>query len=168
MTETDVFPLEVKLGDLKSLIGILKENDGSASLSKIAEESEEEFEVLFPLLEAGKLLGLMTIMDGIVTLTEMGNSISNKEFRKKVGKVLSSIQPFKSLLEHMRRKRSLSTEELFDFMLEHGYTMQINREDDIHRFRKEMADLLIRTYLCDYDSDEDSWKALKEETGATS
>jgi hypothetical protein len=159
MNGPDTFPLEIKLGDLKGIISILKENEGSAPLSKLAEDSESEFEILFPLLEACRILGLVTVINGTATLTEAGNALNIKDFRKKIGQMLKGLEPFRSMLERLK-KHHMTTEELFDFMLSQGLVTQINRETDIRKFRKEMIGLLIRTEMCSYDPDEDVWKPL--------
>lgn len=155
---TDVFPLEVRLNDLRGILLILRDSGGSTKLSQIARDVREEMSMLFPVIEAGKMLGLFTISDGTLNLSDFIKGSNAKEIRSFVRNGLKAVEPFKTVIEHLKLAKSASTEKLFDILLEKGLATQINRKSDISDFRRQMLNILIRTEICRYDARSDEWK----------
>lgn len=155
-----LFPLEVKPAYLKEVLSLLRENGGSAQLSQIAKDSRAGLDQLFPVIEAAKMLDLITIKNGVVSLTALTKTNNQKELRKVINNIMPKLEPFKSMLDYLKKRREASTEDLFDLLLKNGMTTQINRGEDIADFRRELLALLARTEICGYKADKDSWIAL--------
>ncbi len=155
-----VLPLEVKLAALREMILLVKENGGSAPISEIARDSKEDIGGLFPVLEAGKLLGLMEVSDGVVKLSEVAKNANQKDLKTFLRTAMMAVEPFKSIVGHLKKTHGASTTSLFDFLLENGLVGQADRVNDINDFRRELLRLLIRTEICKYDSRKDVWKLL--------
>ena len=69
------FPIGVGITELRGALEILKKNGGALSLAKLADEIEEEIDKLLPLLDAGELLGLCKVKNGVARLTEEGKKL---------------------------------------------------------------------------------------------
>ncbi len=154
----EIFPIDAKISFLRGVLSIIRENGGSASLSHITREALEGIDEIFPVIEAGKILGLITVDEGIVSLTDLAKNINHKELKKDLSELLKNVEPIKTLVEFLWKAHKASTEELFDVLLKKNLVTQINRDADIEKFRKEMIGLLVRTEICSYDSQKDSWK----------
>ena len=155
---TEVFPIDARVSYIRGILAIIKGNGGSASLSHITRESLEGIDEIFPVIEAAKILGLVTVEEGVVSLTDSAKDLSQKELKKDLSDLLKNVEPFKSIIEFLWKAHRASTEELFDVLLKKNFMTQINRTSDIEKFRKEMLGLLVRTEICSYDARKDSWK----------
>ncbi len=156
----EIFPLEVRLNAISGIVSIIKENGGSAALSTIANDSKSDIGRLFPIIEAGKILKLFTVNDGIVSITKLANNKNTKEFRDALRDNLIKAEPFNSLLGHLKKTHSLSTTDMFDFLLKRGFIAQINRSLDITAFRRELVGILIRMEICTYNQKKDLWRPV--------
>jgi hypothetical protein len=157
---TDIFPLEVKPPSLRAVVAIIKDNGGSAPLSQIADESRMGIAELFPIIEAGKMLDIMTVKNGVVTLTDILKTSNPRELKKVLNALMPKLEPIKSIISHLKKAKKASTEELFDMLLKKGLVTQINRHSDIADFRRQLLSLLIRTELCSYEHEKDYWKLI--------
>ena len=75
------FPIGVGITELRGVLEILKKNGGALSLAKLADESEEEIDKLLPLLDAGELLGLCKVKNGVARLTEEGKAKAEQYYK---------------------------------------------------------------------------------------
>lgn len=157
---TELFPLDLKLGQLRGLILMLKERGGSTPLSELAKELMGNFADVFSAVESARMLGFITIIDGSIILTKTGESINAKDLSTAVGAAIKGIEPLKSIIEFLQKAGKAHTDELFDHLLKGGLIVQINRQADVSKFRRDILNLLVRTDVCSYNSDKDSWKLL--------
>lgn len=158
----DIFPLELKLGHIKEIVVIIKENGGVAPMSLIAKDSKLGIDRLFPVINAGKMLNLLETEDGVVMLKPVAKKMHSKEFKTVLKRRMSVLEPFKSIISYLKKTHGSSTMDLFDSLLQKGLVTQVNRSLDIADFRKELVGLLIRTGICVYDPKKDFWKLSKD------
>ena len=115
---------------------------------------------MFSAVESARMLGFITTINGNIILTKTGESLSIKDILTTTGIAIRKIEPLKSIIEFLQKEDKAHTEELFDYLLKRGLMVQINRRADVIKFRKDILNLLVRTEVCSYNSEKDSWKLL--------
>jgi hypothetical protein len=151
------FPIGAGITELRGIIEIIKENGGAINLSKLAEESEEEIDTLLPLLDAGEMLGLVEVKDGIVKLTQDGKALKIGNISNILSKKLKNIEPFKSVLEILD-KNELTTPEIAEELRARGIILNADDMTNVELLRNMLVKWTLRTKLLEYNRDSDSWK----------
>lgn len=154
-----LFPSGVGMSHVRGIVSIVKDNNGVISLSKLAEEAEEDVDDLLPLIEASKALGLIRIVNSDVKLTEKGKELTSASTRRAIREGLVKIEPFKTTVKALSGG-SKTTLELFDYLAKRGIF------DDYPEFSSEsLLKLLVswgvRSKLLSYDEQNDSWLVRK-------
>ena len=161
MDEMGQFPIGAGITELRGVLKILKENEGALSLAKLADESEEEIDKLLPLLDAGELLGLLEVKNGIVRLTEEGKRLGLGNITNILSKRLKEIEPFKSVIDILSKK-SLNTEEIAEELKSRDIILNADDITNVEILRNLLIKWGVRTKLLAYNKDSDSWSISKE------
>jgi len=160
MDEMGQFPIGAGITELRGVLKILKENEGALSLAKLADESEEEIDKLLPLLDAGELLGLLEVKNGIVRLTEEGKRLGLGNITNILSKRLKEIEPFKSVIDILSKK-SLNTEEIAEELKSRDIILNADDITNVEILRNFLIKWGVRTKLLAYNKDSDSWSIGK-------
>lgn len=150
------FPIGVGITELRGVIEIIKENGGALSLSKLAEESEEEIDTLLPLLDAGEMLGLCEVKDGVAKLTEEGRRLKLSNISSILSKKLKEIEPFSTIISILGKK-SLTTGELAEELKSRDIILNADDVTNTELLRRLLMKWGVRSKLFSYDRDSDSW-----------
>jgi len=161
MDEMGQFPIGAGITELRGVLKILKENEGALSLAKLADESEEEIDKLLPLLDAGELLGLLEVKNGIVRLTEEGKRLGLGNITSMLSKRLEEIEPFKSIIDILSKK-SLNTEEIAEELKSRDIILNADDITNVEILRNLLIKWGVRTKLLAYNKDSDSWSIGKD------
>ena len=161
MDEMGQFPIGAGITELRGVLKILKENEGALSLAKLADESEEEIDKLLPLLDAGELLGLLEVKNGIVRLTEEGKRLGLGNITNILSKRLKEIEPFKSVIDILSKK-SLNTEEIAEELKSRNIILNADDITNVELLRSLLIRWGVRTKLLAYNKDLDSWSVSKD------
>ena len=153
------FPPGVGVSQVRGIVNIVRGNGGSVSLSELAEQAEEDVDDLLPLIEAGRLLGFITIVKTKVKITPFGDKLATSSPRKVLRECLPKVEPFKSTVKALS-SGGRSTMSLFEFLNSRG----VFPEDGDHSDETLMKLLLswgVRTKLLNYDELRDIWTLKK-------
>jgi len=143
------------------VLEILKKNGGALSLAKLADESEEEIDKLLPLLDAGELLGLCKVKNGVARLTEEGKKLKLSNITSMLSKKLKEIEPFNSVIDILSKK-SLNTEEIAEELKSRDIILNADDITNIELLRNLLIRWGVRTKLLAYNKDLDSWSIGKD------
>ena len=154
------FPIGVGITELRGVLEIMKENGGALSLAKLADESEEEIDKLLPLLDAGELLGLCEVKNGIAKLTEEGKKLKLSNITSMLSKKLKEIEPFNSIIDILSKK-SLNTEEIAEELKSRNIILNADDTTNVELLRNLLIKWGVRTKLLAYNKDSDSWSIGK-------
>ncbi|MGC8648644.1 MAG: AAA-associated domain-containing protein [Candidatus Micrarchaeia archaeon] len=154
----DQFPLDIGLTELRGIIKIIKDNNNTISLSKLAAEAGGEIDTLLPLLNAGRLLNLLTINNGLVTVTESGKALNIKNIANIIGTQLALLEPFKTILEALKEGNK-TTDELVAKL--DSSNISLNVADPISGLRTLLIKWGVRAKLVSYNRKEDKWSIYK-------
>jgi len=155
------FPIGVGITELRGVLEILKKNGGALSLAKLADESEEEIDKLLPLLDAGELLGLCKVKNGVARLTEEGKKLKLSNITSMLSKKLKEIEPFNSVIDILSKK-SLNTEEIAEELKSRDIILNADDITNIELLRNLLIRWGVRTKLLAYNKDLDSWSIGKD------
>jgi len=155
------FPIGVGITELRGVLEIIKENGGALSLAKLADESEEEIDKLLPLLDAGELLGLCEVKNGIARLTEKGKKLKLSNIASMLSKKLKEIEPFNSVIDILSKK-SLSTAEIAEELKSRNIILNADDTTNVELLRNLLIKWGVRTKLLAYNKDSDSWSMGKD------
>ncbi|MDQ1477102.1 MAG: NitT/TauT family transport system ATP-binding protein, partial [Actinomycetota bacterium] len=72
---------DASVGGLAGLVEIVHANDGRMGLADLADELNFEIDDLLPLVDAAAMLGLVTVGDGELTLTEIGAQFTTADIQ---------------------------------------------------------------------------------------
>ena len=116
---TDFHPIsKVTLGQILGLIEAVDEVGGMADAATISQEVDMDVDRLGPILDAGELLGLATVEEGDVRITDVGRKLlhANVQERKRIIREIIDDVPLFRLVMDMARSagRPLSREEILE------------------------------------------------------
>lgn len=152
---SSLFPLDAGMSHVRGIVEIARENGGKISISKLAEESEEDVDDLLPLLNACRMLGFITIRRSEVKLTQKGERLVGSAVRPIIRESISKIEPFKSAIAALS-EGSKTTAELLEYLRARGAFP----EEGEHSGDKLLKLLLawgVRSKLMSYDEENETW-----------
>jgi NitT/TauT family transport system ATP-binding protein len=155
-----MFPLGTGISRVRAIISIVKERGGHAGMSDLAEESEEDIDDLLPLIEACKLLGLVTVNKSELKLTRKGNALAFSNFSKTIREGLASTEPFKSVLLIVGDGK-VSTADLLSTLRSKGISLHEDEIVNSQQMKKLLLRWGVRSKLLAYDIENDSWCAKR-------
>lgn len=155
MFMASLFPSDVGMSHVRGVVKIIKENGGKVSISKLAEESEEDVDDLLPLIESCKMLGFVKVARSDIKITAKGESLMKGSARAIIRESLSGIEPFKSSIKALSNG-SKTTAELFEELRGMGLF-----PEESEREKERLVNLLltwgVRAKLFSYDSGNETW-----------
>ena len=135
-------------------------NKGHIEMSKLAEESDEDVDDLFPTIEACKQLGFIMVDDSQLKLTERGSKLTFSNFAKLIRDGLEDAEPFKSALKIIDGRR-VSTREVFSTLRGKGIVYHGDEGVNDLLLKKVMIRWGVRSELLSYDAKSDTWARHK-------
>ncbi len=152
----DLFPVGIGVSKVRGIVALIKESNGSISLSELAEEAEEDVDDLLPLIDACKLLGLITIDDSHVRLTDEGTRLSKGTPYRVIRENLKRVEPFKTILSALSKKR-LTTPEILAMLDSKGINISENPESRETVLKQLLSGWAVRTKVLFYNEENDKW-----------
>ncbi len=149
------------MSQVRSVVRIIKEHNGEMTISKLAEESEEDVDDLLPLIEACELLGFAQIDDSDIKITQLGEKLTISGPNKIIRKSLEDVEPFKSTISVLSRGRK-TTQELIDALRSREIELSEDQALNELMLRKMLRNWGTRVKLLLYDEEEDSWSLPKK------
>lgn len=106
---------------LQGFLEILEDLGSKSDVANIALKQGLELDDLLPIIEAGKMLSLINVQSGDVSLTEKGHlfiAASPRVKKKMLRDMVLNIDAFKKFIEYMQNtgKQSISKEDLLEFV----------------------------------------------------
>jgi hypothetical protein len=151
-----LFPLNTGVSEIRGIVEIIKDNGRMIEMSKLAEETNDDIDDLFPLIDTCVMLRLCTISKGVVKLTKSGSELASHNTKELFSKALRKVEPFKSAMAMVGRE-GLTTKELASKLGKKGVSFH---PDDITN-RELLKNLLVKwgvtNNLFHYDGSIDLW-----------
>ena len=156
----ELFPMNAGLSQTRAIIRLIKERKGgSIEVSKIAQETRKSIDALFPLIDACRILGLCTIQNGVIKLTDVGESITPKTFASVMARELVRIEPFQSIMAIMHQHERLTSPQLAEQLKRRGITFYNEEETNAELLKNMLLRWGVRNKLLNYDSATDIWSS---------
>lgn len=117
-----VMPGKVRPGQVISLVEITGGMGPRMDVPRVADEMDADIDVLFPVIDAAQMLGLVKLEKGDLFLTEDGHAFQ-KSLKHKVRTLrdrLAVIEPFKTALELASKKHRVSAHDVADALQQMG------------------------------------------------
>lgn len=152
---TNLFPSDVGMSHVRGIVKIINENGGKVSISKLAEEAEEDVDDLIPLIEACKLLGFVTVAKSDIKITEKGKKLGTGSPMRTIRENLLTIEPFKSTIKELSEGNK-TTAELFQKLNDDGVFPK-EGEHSAETLLKILLAWGVRSKLLSYDEETDTW-----------
>ncbi|MDH2899525.1 MAG: AAA-associated domain-containing protein [archaeon] len=139
-TSALVMPAGVRAGQVIGLVEITGGLGSVIDASRLADEFGADLSTLLPILDGAEMLGLVKTDKGDVSLTEFGLKFqkTSKQKIKLLKDVLAKIEPFKTTLELLASKKSVSVHEISD---------ALKVKDIRWHYRDEINEMDIQTIL---------------------
>ncbi|MCL4373333.1 MAG: AAA-associated domain-containing protein [Candidatus Marsarchaeota archaeon] len=150
------FPINVGISEVRGIIEIVKDNGNALSLSKLAEEAEEEVDKLLPLLDAAEMLGLCTVENGTVKLTSTGIGLTQRNAPQVFAKALSGIEPFKSVMDALSQG-PLTSSELAAALKGKNIILYADDVTNMEMLRNLLLKWGVRSKIVSYSRSDDLW-----------
>jgi NitT/TauT family transport system ATP-binding protein len=115
-------PGNVRPGQVISLVDITGGMGPRMDVPRVADEMGADIDVLFPIIDAAQMLGLVKLEKGDLFLTEDGHAFQ-KTLKQKVKTLkdrLAVIEPFRTALELVSKQRSVSAHDVADALQQKG------------------------------------------------
>ena len=160
----DVAPLpRAGIGSVIGLLEIIDDAGGKDDVFKLARGLQMELDDILPVIDAGKLLGLIEVKDGDVSLTQTGSSLlrSDVNGRKELlGTQLAKLKVFQQVMNVLKSKRNREVRrdyfvDLFEAKMS---------DDDAASLLKTIIDWGRYAELIGYDRNEDVLYLPEEES----
>jgi len=139
---------------LLEVVGLFK---GRVDLAQLSKEVGIELGHLLRVVEAAEALGLVTVTDGDVQITQSGLGFSRKLFTGKIkmlAEMVERVEPFRSIIQYVAsRSGSVTIEEINASLnvCEHD-------EEQLERLRTFIIDWLVMTGWLEYDGEARSFR----------
>lgn len=125
-----------RVGGIAGLLELLNDRGGREDLSKLSEELVMDVEDLLPIVEASVILGLVTLIEGEVTITRQGVAFADADiqsrktlFREAVLRNVVVLQQIENVLK-AKADHSIPTEFFHDILDEHFSPDEVERQLD--------------------------------------
>lgn len=151
-TKSMVMPGNVKPGQVISLVEITGGMGPKLDVPRVADELGADIDVLFPIIDAAQMLGLVKLEKGDLYLTEDGHAFQ-KTLKQKVKTLkdrLALIEPFKTAVELASKEHRVSAREVADALLEKGIRWHYQPEKNESVIRELLIHWTIYAGLLSY------------------
>ncbi|MDG6901432.1 MAG: AAA-associated domain-containing protein [Nitrososphaerota archaeon] len=120
--KTLVMPGKVRPGQVISLVEITGGMGPKLDIPRVADEMGADIDVLFPVIDAAQMLGLVRLERGDLSLTEDGHAFQ-KTLKQKVKTLkdrLAVIEPFRTAMELAAKKHRISASDVAEALQQRG------------------------------------------------
>lgn len=159
MEGVELFPLNVGTNEVRGLVKLVKDGNNSVEISKIVKETNENIDHLFPVIDATRMLGLCTVNNGIITLTDTGKSMTVRNMTQLLAKSLVEVEPFKSIMAIVDSNKSMVTAEISKKLHEKDISFNTDELINIDLIKDLLLKWAVRAKLLIYDQKSDAWHA---------
>lgn len=156
-----LFPLNTGVSEIRGIVDILRDNGGTMDMSKLAAETNEEIDVLFPIVDTCVILGLCTISKGVVKLTKSGSELGSHNTKELFAKALKKVEPFKSALGIINREK-VSTRELAAKLKKKGIYFHQDEIVNMELLKNLLVKWGVTNVLFSYDGSIDLWSRYRK------
>ena len=153
----EMFPLDAGISELRGIVKLVKENGNAIGVSKLAKETRKEIDALLPLIDACRMLGICTVRDGSIKLTNSGLSLTARNMREKLSKELVRIEPFKSSLTIVKFKKKITTTRLSEILGRNGIMLYSEKATNSELLKGLLLKWAVRLRLLSYNQETDEW-----------
>lgn len=150
---------KVSVGQILGLVEAVDEVGGLADVATISKEVEMDVDRLGPILGAAELLGLVTVEDGDIRITEMSRKLLSANVRERkaiLREVIDDAPTFRLVLDMARQAgRPLRRQEVLDILAARVGSHQAEdlfkaivywgRYVELFRYDSESEQLTLRT-----------------------
>ncbi|MCS7132444.1 MAG: AAA-associated domain-containing protein [Nitrososphaeria archaeon] len=142
-------------GMVIGLLDVVSGHGGKADLARIAIDLQSDVDDLLPVIEVAEALGLISVENGDVVLTDLGEKlVKAAPSRRKLilRKSISNVEPFATAFKLIKSKKEISAEELFE---ELGKVRELVEEyKDPEQVHQMLLEWLLYTEVVKYNGDE--------------
>ena len=151
----ELFPVGTGISKVRGIVLLIRDSNGTISLSELADEAEEEIDDLLPLIDACKMLGFINLNGSDVALTDDGIKLTKGSPYKIIREKLKDVEPFKSTIAALRKK-SMTTEELMKFLGSKRVIVK-DTEDTVAALKELFQHWGVGSKLLRYNEEDDTW-----------
>lgn len=152
-----LFPLDTGVSQIRGIIEIIKDDDNSIEISKLSEETNDEIDDLFPLIDTCVLLKLCTVKEGVVTLTKSGRNLATNNTREVFAKALRKVEPFSSAIKEIEKAKRINTTDLSKALARKGVMYNSDEITNIELLKNLLLKWGVRNRIVSYDNGSDTW-----------
>lgn len=156
MHMVDIFPHSAGVSHVRGIVRIISQNEGAVSISELAEEAEEDVDDLLPLIDACELMGLASVKDSEIRITEKGAKMVKSGPFKILRESIKKVEPFRSTIAAIAKNKK-TTEEIAEYLMGKGIVVDQIPENNVQTLRKLLRNWGAGTRLLSYDEQNDSW-----------
>lgn len=146
-------------GMVVGLLVVVSGHGGKADLARISIDLQSDVDDLLPVIEVAENLGFISVENGDVMLTELGEKlVKSTPSRRKfiLGKAIANVEPFATAFKLIRSRKEISAEELFE---ELGDIKELIEEyKDPEQIHQILLEWLLYTETVKYDGDEKKFR----------
>ena len=150
---------KVSVGQILGLVEAIDEVGGMADAATISQEVDMDLDRLGPIVNAAEFLGLLTIADGDLRLSDLSRKLLAADLRKRksiVRDIIDDVPVFRQITDMARKAaRPLSRDEVLEALAAHVGTHQADdvfkalvywgRYVELVRYDSEAEELSLRT-----------------------
>ena len=152
-----LFPLDTGVSQIRGIIEIIKDNKGSIEVSKLAEETNDEIDDLFPLIDTCVLLKLCTVKAGVIKLTKSGVNLATHNTREVFAKALHKVEPFSTAIAAIKKGKMTDTQNLSRALYKKGIMYNSDEMTNTELLKNLLLKWGVRNKLLSYNYDTDMW-----------
>jgi len=152
-----LFPLDTGVSQIRGIVEIMKDHNGSIEMSKLAEETNDEIDDLFPLIDTCVLLKLCTVKEGVVMLTKSGKNLATHNTKEVFANALDKVEPFRTAMRIIKSEKEISTEDLEKALSRKGIMYNSDKITNTELLKNLLLKWGIRNGLFSYNYDSDMW-----------
>ncbi|MCL5677405.1 MAG: AAA-associated domain-containing protein [Firmicutes bacterium] len=151
----DIVPLpRAGIGTVIGLMEILDDSGGRDDVFRLAKELQMELDDILPVIEAGKLLGFLQVVDGDLMLTDVGKTLLRSDINQRKDLLwdqLLKIKVFQEVVAALKSRSRLRIKR--DFFVD--LFEQKMSDKDAAQFFKTVVDWGRYAELIGYDPEEE-------------
>lgn len=151
----DIVPLpRAGIGTVIGLMEILDDSGGRDDVFRLAKELQMELDDILPVIEAGKLLGFLQVVDGDLMLTDVGKTLLRSDINQRKDLLwdqLLKIKVFQEVVAALKSRSRLRIKR--DFFVD--LFEQKMSDEDAAQFFKTVVDWGRYAELIGYDPEEE-------------
>jgi hypothetical protein len=157
----ELFPLGAGISELRGIIKLTKDNGNAIEISRLATETRKGIDVLLPLIDACRILGLCTVKGGSMKLTASGLRLTAGNMRAILSKRLADIEPFKRSFAVIGSHKRLTTVRLSELLGRDGIILYSEKATNVELLKGLLLKWAVRLNLSSYNPKTDEWSLVE-------